>query len=137
MMHWKTFLLRLRLCFSSNQCPEELYELIGDYSHKLTMVFVKKDIFIIADESEINSGKFINILAGDIVWYLQIYTVLINKYISGAVNSVLIENSIKNACSKYNIGENSIKLLISDAALYMIKAGSNIKKGTVTCFNYL
>jgi len=87
------------------------------------MVFVKKDIFIIADESEINSEKFINILAGNIVVPTNVYCIDC-IHISGAVNSVLIENSIKNSCSKYNIGEKSIKLLISDAALYMIKASS-------------
>ena len=86
------------------------------------MVFVKKDIFIIADESEINSEKFINILAGDIVVHTNIYCIDC-FHISGAVNSVLIENSIKNACFKYNIDENLIKLLISNTAPYMIKAG--------------
>ena len=97
------------------------------------MVFVKKDTFIIADESEINSEKFINILAGDIEVPTNIYCMDCID-ISQAVNSVLIENSIKNACSKYHIDENSIKLLISDAAPCIIKSGSNIKKGTVTCF---
>ena len=56
-----------------------LYELIDDYSIKITMVFVKKDIYIIADESEINSAKFMNILAGDIAVQTNttyVYTVL-------------------------------------------------------------
>ena len=41
-----------------------VYELIDDYSLKLTKVLMKKDIFSKADESEINSEKFINTVAG-------------------------------------------------------------------------
>ena len=91
------------------------------------MVFVKKDIFVIADESGIKSETFVNILAGDSEVPTNIYCIDC-IHISGAVSSVLIENSIKDAGFKYNINENSIKLLIFDAAPYMIKAGSNIKK---------
>jgi len=59
---------------------------------------------------------FINILAGDIGVSTNIYCIDC-IHTSGAVNFVLIENSIKNTCCKYNIDENSIKLLISDAAV--------------------
>ena len=58
------------------------------------MVFVKKDIFIIADESKINSEKFINILTVDIEVPTNIYC------IDCIIISVLIENSVKNVCYK-------------------------------------
>ena len=70
-------------------------ELIDDYPLKLTMVFANKDIFFISDESEINSEKFIIILAGDIKVPINIYCIDC-IHISEALNYVLIENSINN-----------------------------------------
>jgi hypothetical protein len=100
--------------------------LAKDHQLDLKKYFEDKRIFIIADESEIRSKKYFNILAGDINSPKIIYAIDC-LVIENNMNSITVKNLIEDSISRLNIDLKNFILFISDAARYMVSAGDLFK----------
>ena len=86
----------------------------------------KCDVFIIVDESDVRDAKFLNILCADIKLPEKIY-LLCCINIESSPNAEVVCQRIDDTMREFEIQKSSVKLLISDAAPYMIKAGRLLK----------
>jgi hypothetical protein len=115
--------------------------LAKDHQLDLKKYFEDKRIFIIADESEIRSKKYFNILAGDINSPKIIYSIDC-LVIENNINSITVKNLIEDSISRLNIDLKNFILFISDAARYMVSAGNLYKMENkeffhITCLAHL
>ena len=88
---------------------------------ELLKYFENKNVFIVIDESECKRSKYFNVMGGLISNPKKIYF-LNCIYISSCLNSTHVQVCVFDVMEKYNICLNNLKLIISDAASYMIKA---------------
>ena len=86
-----------------------------------------KNIFLIIDETEINSIKYCNTLAGDICLPHQTWLVD-SRSIDGSINSTVVVNVIQGVLEYLNIQPDKFRIIMSNSATYMIKAGKMFKK---------
>ncbi|KAG0438444.1 hypothetical protein DMUE_3084 [Dictyocoela muelleri] len=96
---------------------------------KLKEYFKNEKIFICLDESEINGIKYFNILAGlirkpKLNYVLDVYALPANVH----MDSILVNTIIRKNFDKYEIKIEDMRLVLSDAARYMIRAFKDLKK---------
>lgn len=109
--------------------------IVSDLSqqHKIILKnFVKdKDVFLICDESEIKGEKYFNTMVGSICKPKEIKCIGCSR-IEGCLNSFEVKSQIETVLCDFNIKKQHVKLLITDAAKYMIKAGQLLKNDMPT-----
>lgn len=94
----------------------------------LKSYFKKKKIFIFVDESEICGVKYVNLLAGlienpHVNYVIDVYALPSNV----SLDSDLVKNIIELNFLKYEIDFSNLKLVVTDAARYMMRAFKEIK----------
>ena len=97
--------------------------IVNEKLEDIKVKLFKKPIFVIPDETTINIIHFTNILIGDLNYPNQTYLVDV-LHTRDSVDSSYITRSIDDVVLKLNINRLDFKLLISDAASYMKKAGT-------------
>ena len=85
-----------------------------------------KHLFLIVDESEINSIKFINVLVGTLKNPFKSWLVECRN-ITGNPCASIICQVVDDTLKFFNVERNHFSLLISDAARYMISAAKSLK----------
>ena len=76
-----------------------------------------KNIFLIIDETEINSTKYCNTLAGVICLPHQTWLVD-SRSIYGSINSTVVVNVIQDAFKCFNKQPDKFCIIISNSAIY-------------------
>lgn len=105
--------------------------------------FEGEKMFIYADESEIRGVRYFNLLAGKIStphinYVIDVFALAENVQLDADLVISIINSNFK----KYNIEKQNLKLVVTDAASYMIRAFKNLKIQTpdfyhVTCVAHL
>lgn len=89
-------------------------------------ILIKKRIFIVIDEADIEGKKYCNTLIRDLEIPIQIYFYK-TTCLSNSINSIIVISDIICSLNNLNVDKDNFNLLISDAAPYMKKAGRELK----------
>ena len=81
-----------------------------------------KEVFLVADESEVNGNKFFSVPVGDVSQPEKIY--LVHGRPVQTMDKQINIHVIDEAVRALNVNRNNFVLLLSDAVLYMVAAGT-------------
>ncbi|KAG0430752.1 hypothetical protein DMUE_5635 [Dictyocoela muelleri] len=84
-------------------------------------------MFVVVDKSEIKKKKYYNVLAGCIDELKKIY-LLYSIFCDLPLNSVIVKHHILETIEKFRVLKNNLKLIISDAARYMVRGIGFLKE---------
>ena len=111
---------------SKTTCRRTALQLSEDELKRIQNAVHYKQIFLIVDQSTLSSTQYLNILVESVetphISYL--YDCQPVKY---ACNSNIIAQAVDNAVRNLGINRSFFCLLLSDAAKYMIAAGTTLK----------
>ncbi|KAF7693641.1 hypothetical protein CDIK_2226 [Cucumispora dikerogammari] len=107
-------------------------ELANKKRETMKNILKDRNFIFIFDESQFNNKKFVNIIAST---FSEPNNKLLIKCIKmfESPNYTLACQIIDDTIKKYNLTRNCFKLLISDAASYMIKAVQSLKFSLKIC----
>lgn len=128
-------------CPSESACRSQVSELGIKAKNDVKQRIGQSKFFIIADESDINDSKFLNIIVGSVTNPAK--TFLLDCIpITGNVNSACVCQNIDDCVRFLSLPRQNFVLFVSDAARYMCLAASFLKNMYpsmlhVTCLAHL
>lgn len=111
---------------SETTCRRRVDEIASQTVKKIKSKIAKSKIFLIADESDIDGKKFMNIMIGSLNRPEEVFLadcILLPKSSDSNTVASLLDDFLKN----FGILKENFALLISDAAPYMVSAARGLK----------
>ena len=107
-------------------CRQHIPDLLNEEKKRIADALNGKEVFLIADESDVKGCKYFNILVGDLsipskAWLLDCVP------LDSRANNQTVCQLVDNALRDLSIPRNDFYLFITDAARYMKLAGSVLK----------
>ena len=113
-------------CPSESACRKQVNDLASQESERIKKLLTRKPIFLVVDESDVWSQKYVNVLAGLMEEPNKTHLFACNP-LSGNPNSSNICTIVDDCLKEMGITHEMFLLLLSDAAKYMLKAGNILK----------
>ena len=113
-------------CPSESACRKQVNDLASQESECIKKLLTRKPIFLVVDESDVSSQKYVNVLAGFMEEPNKTYLIACSP-LSGNPNSSNICTIVDDCLKEMGITCEMFLLLLSDAAKYMLKAGDTLK----------
>ena len=109
-----------------SSCRKKVVEMGDMEINKVKNLIHGQKIFLVVDESDISETKYCNVLVGLLDKPDKTYLIAC-KVLSGPPTAQSIYQEIYDSLRFMNVARNDICLLLSDAARYMVAAGSTLK----------
>ena len=117
---------KFELPFISHSSAHNMVSSISkEKTDQIEKLLKDKQIFVIIDETQINSCRYINVLFGNLLTPNKSYLVK-TFHTENSVNAEVIVRFLDDALKSYNIQRENFLLLITDAARYMVAGGKTL-----------
>ena len=113
-------------CPSESACQKQINDLAGQESERIKKLLTRKPIFLVVDESDVSSQKYVNVLAGLMEKTNKMYLIAcsqLSENPNSSNNCTIVDDCLK----EMGITREMFLLLLSDTAKYMLKAGNTLK----------
>lgn len=110
---------------SESACRSRVFSMADKELQVTADKLSNSEVFLVADESDVNGVKYFVVLAGDVLFPEK--TFLVHCRPVEAVESQIVTQSIDDAIRVLNVQRKMVVLMLSDAASYMVSAGKMLK----------
>jgi len=128
-------------CPSESSCRHKVQDLGEQEIARVKESLAGKKVFLVVDETSIDTEKYMNILIGDVAVPSKVYLVDC-VLLADNINNNTVTHNVDDIIHSLSIDRYNFLLLLSDAASYMTLAGQNLKHmyphlWHVTCISHL